>query len=425
MSDPQKMFRETLARGQERARQAVHADDVPDWYKVTAVAGARKATVHIYDAIGGWFGVDAQQMVSEINALDVDDIEVHINSPGGSAFDGIAIRNTLRQHEAKVTTVVDGLAASAASIIALAGDTVVMSGGSQMMIHDASGICMGNASDMRDVAVVLDKISNSLAEMYAAKAGGTTEDWRETMRAETWYTASEAVAAGLADRVDVDEPADEDATARFDLTFFAYAGREHAPAPLTPAVAAAQAQSSTRPGDGTLKPPAEPADNTNPYRKESAMSDTLLNGLRDRLGLTADAELTEDQALAALDEALAERAEPTNHTPPAGVVQLDQAQYEDLQAAAKEGREARAQQVADQRALTVDAAVKDGRIPPARREHWVAQLAADPGAVEVLNGLQPGTIPVAAAGYTGGVDEASDDDALLAKAGWGLSEKVA
>lgn len=193
--------------------------------------GGGTAALHIYGAIGGYWGeIDAATIVPAIRALDVAELEVYINSPGGDVWDGIAIRNAIRQHPAHVTTHVDGIAASAASFIAVAGDDVIMGDNAQLMIHDAWTIMLGNADDMREAADTLDLISQNIADMYARKAGGDTADWRALMKAETWYSDREAVDAGLADRVDSDEltPA---AAAAFSLSMFNYAGREAAPSP--------------------------------------------------------------------------------------------------------------------------------------------------------------------------------------------------
>ena len=219
------------------------------------------------DEIGYW-GVTAQDFVDELLAIDSKTIELHVNSPGGDVFDGIAIMNALADHPATVNVMVDGLAASAASYIALAGDTVRMNRASQMMIHDAAGMCWGNAADMESMKALLDRISDTIAELYSAKAGGTVEEWRDLMRAETWYSAAEAVEAKLADEAvagpkgadgDEDEEPDEDAeeadpdddesddesegddedddpSAKFAAAYarFTYAGRAQAPAPKTP-----------------------------------------------------------------------------------------------------------------------------------------------------------------------------------------------
>ncbi|WP_051797716.1 head maturation protease, ClpP-related [Streptomyces sp. NRRL S-337] len=212
-----------------------------DWYRITNL-GQSAAEVVIYDEIG-YFGVTAEDFMSELRDLDVSAITLRVNSPGGEIFDGIAIHNLLRSHRAYVTTYVDSLAASIASVIALAGDRVIMQPHSQMMIHDGSGLAIGNASDMRETADLLDRQSDNIAGIYAERAGGTPEEWRERMRAETWYTAAEAVAAGLADEVaetrqrpDAEPDQPEPALANsWDLSLFRYAGRSQAPDPAVPA----------------------------------------------------------------------------------------------------------------------------------------------------------------------------------------------
>ncbi len=198
------------------------------------------ASLHVYGVIGGFWGdVAAADIVPAIRALDVATLEVYINSPGGDVYEGIAIRNAIRQHPAHVVTHVDGLAASAASFIACAGDEVVMGENAELMIHDAWTIAMGNAEDMRQVGEDLDRVSDNIAAMYATKAGGEAADWRAVMKAEAWYSAAEAVAAGLADRAEGAEVAAEPAAAAaFDLSMFAHAGRHAAPAPFAPAALA-------------------------------------------------------------------------------------------------------------------------------------------------------------------------------------------
>ena len=199
------------------------------------VAGAT-ATLRLYDPIdswGGWWGVSAKEFTAALDELpeSVTTIELLINSPGGDVFEGIAILNALRRHQARVVAVVEGLAASAASLIAVGADEVVMGRNAELMIHDAWGICIGNAEDMTDMAANLGRISDNLARVYADKAGGDMEQWRAAMRAETWYSDVEAVDAGLADRVDERTVADDGAKARFDLSAFNYAGRAAAPSP--------------------------------------------------------------------------------------------------------------------------------------------------------------------------------------------------
>lgn len=169
------------------------------WYKIQNV-GQNQADMWIYDEIGGW-GITAQNLVAELSTLNVAQITVHVNSPGGDVFDGIAIMNSLRDHPANVTVVVDALAASIASVIAQAGNKIIMGRNSTMMIHNASGFAMGEGKDLRKMADLLDSTTANIASIYAERAGGTPKAWLAVMNEETWYSAEEAVAAGLADEV--------------------------------------------------------------------------------------------------------------------------------------------------------------------------------------------------------------------------------
>lgn len=155
----------------------------------------------IYDEIGGSWGVDASELVRDIGEITTEVIRVRINSPGGDAFDSIAIYNALVAHPAEVEVYVDSLAASGASIIAMAGDTITMMVGSQLMIHDAFSFERGNAASFRELADWLDQQSDNIATVYAARTDGDTPRWRGMMKAETWMFASEAVDLGLADAV--------------------------------------------------------------------------------------------------------------------------------------------------------------------------------------------------------------------------------
>jgi ATP-dependent protease ClpP protease subunit len=176
---------------------------IPWWSVRNADDSSDTTEVAVYEAIGGWWGMAASDFIADISKITTANIRVRINSPGGSVFDSIAIFNALVMHPANVITQVDSLAASGASIIAMAGDSIVMGVGSQMMIHDASGIELGNAAMMREMADFLDKQSDNIADIYAEKSRGetTAEEFRALMLAETWMTAKEAVESGLADEV--------------------------------------------------------------------------------------------------------------------------------------------------------------------------------------------------------------------------------
>lgn len=176
------------------------------WYDIKNLSGAA-VEVSIYDEIGYW-GVSAADFVTDLNGIKATDITLRINSPGGDVQDGLAMLNALRQHPANVHVIVDGWAVSAASFIAMAGDKVSMAPNAMMMIHDAAGMCYGNAADMHEMADLLAKHSDNIASVYARRAGGTVEDWRAVMQAETWYTDQEAVDAGLADEILGSEPSE-------------------------------------------------------------------------------------------------------------------------------------------------------------------------------------------------------------------------
>jgi ATP-dependent protease ClpP protease subunit len=228
-----------LQPGALRDRIPAFAAGRPPAWRMETDDTADSARIHLYGAIGGFWGdVLASDLVPRIRDITASTIELFINSPGGDVYDAIAIRNALRNHSARVVVTVDGLAASAATIVATGGDEIVMGNGAEMMIHEAWTIAIGSADDFRLVADDLDRICANIAQMYADKAGGDPDDWRALMRAETWYSADEAVEAGLADRTD--SAAERDAAAAFDLTVFAHAGRAHAPAPRrnTPAAQA-------------------------------------------------------------------------------------------------------------------------------------------------------------------------------------------
>lgn len=194
-----------------------------------------EVVLRLYDPIDSWggdWGVSSKEFATVLAQLptETSTIRLHINSPGGEVFEAVAILNQLRAHPANVVAVVDGLAASAASFLAAGADELIMGENSQLMIHDAWGITIGDATDMRKAGDLLDRLSNNIASIYAAKAGGTTEDWRTAMLAESWYSADEALSSGLADSIagePVDAPAAKDA-----LPEWKYSSRDEAPAPM-------------------------------------------------------------------------------------------------------------------------------------------------------------------------------------------------
>jgi ATP-dependent Clp protease protease subunit len=184
------------------------------WYDFRAQA--KGAEIIIYDEIGA-FGIPAKAFLDELKALGpVPELTLRINSPGGSVFDGVAIYNALKRHEARVTVWIDGIAASIASVIAMAGDEVVMPENAMLMLHDPSALVIGTAADMRAMAEALDKMKAGMVAAYRDKSGRDDAEIEALMAAETWLSADEAVSLGVADRVE----APVRMAAHFDLSRF-------------------------------------------------------------------------------------------------------------------------------------------------------------------------------------------------------------
>tara|TARA_R110000868_G_scaffold176896_1_gene414862 strand:- start:3496 stop:4179 length:684 start_codon:yes stop_codon:yes gene_type:complete len=184
------------------------------WFEVRN-ATATSADLFLYDEIGV-FGVTAADFITMLNGLKVRVLNVHINSPGGSVFDGLAIHNALNALPAEVVVYVDGIAASIASVIAMAGDEIIMAQNAMMMIHCPSCGVMGYAGDLRKQADVLDVLEGNLVSIYAARTGMAPDELRTAMQAETWFTAEQCKANGFCTSV----VAAKKIAAHFDLTAF-------------------------------------------------------------------------------------------------------------------------------------------------------------------------------------------------------------
>lgn len=190
------------------------SDVLAKWGETPMAADADSPnTISIYDVIGEDFwsggGFTAKRMGGALRAIGKNDVTVNINSPGGDMFEGIAIYNLLREHEAKVTVNVMGWAASAASIIAMAGDEIRMGLGTFMMVHNAWGGVVGNRHDMRDAAKIFDGFDAAIADIYEARTGMTRKGIESLMDAETFMGPSDAVKNGFADLIANDIKAPE------------------------------------------------------------------------------------------------------------------------------------------------------------------------------------------------------------------------
>ena len=193
------------------------------WNPGVKAASEDAASINIYEVIGEdpWTGggMTVKRVDGILRSIGNRDVIVNINSPGGDVFEGIAIYNRLREHQANVNVKVLGLAASAASIIAMAGDTIEIGASSFIMIHNAWVLAVGNRHDMREVADFLEPFDRALADVYVARTGQSLEDVQAAMDAETWFNGSTAVELGYADTLlpadaianDDPPPAEEDA----------------------------------------------------------------------------------------------------------------------------------------------------------------------------------------------------------------------
>ncbi len=197
--------------------------EVPGLAVRARVSAEAPAELMIYGRIGGggWFddGISANDVAAALREAGPGPINVRINSGGGDVFDGVAIHSLLARHPGTVTTYVDGLAASAASFIMLAGERVVASRNSMVMIHDAMTGVFGAKARLARALELLDKVSDNIADMYAEKAGEDVEFWRAKMEENgedgVWYTGQEALDAGLVDNVVSDDEDDDERVDNF------------------------------------------------------------------------------------------------------------------------------------------------------------------------------------------------------------------
>lgn len=393
----------------------------------------------IYGDIG--FEVHSKEIVSQLKDAN-GPVTVRVNSYGGDIYEGISIMNALRSYPGQVTAIVEGVAASAASVIAVCGATrTEVCPGAEIMVHLPWMSAPGNSDDLRKAADDLERTALSMADLYAEKAGGGQKLWLDMMRDETWFSAQEAVDAGLADAVEDGRVRAEPVVAASGRgPRFAYAGRSHAPTPKI------------------LK-----EDNDMAFMSEVA----------NRLGM-ADADLNEDSVLAALDETLAEQAEepateteqskvdeatetlaetqstvnekvtdeddtdegaethtldddegttavedgeagnpgegtaPAEDSDAAEVVTLNKAVYEDLlERAGRVDEHDRAELAQRAAALIDNDGIKAGRLLGWQREAWVERAVENFDATRAsLLSLSPGTVNVTERGVAGSADDA-------------------
>jgi ATP-dependent Clp endopeptidase proteolytic subunit ClpP len=189
-----------------------------NWYNIKNIAESNLAEVMIYDEIG-MYGVDAKSFINEIKSIPKDkSVLLRINSPGGSVIDGLAIYDAVSRLPQKVTSRIEGIAASMASVVALAADEVIMSENSLYMIHNVWGGEVGESDDLRKAADLMDKMGERLINIYVSKTGQSEEQIKSWMDEETWFNSSEAVEAGFISLVE--EPIK--LAAKFDINKYDY-----------------------------------------------------------------------------------------------------------------------------------------------------------------------------------------------------------
>jgi ATP-dependent Clp protease protease subunit len=234
-----------------------------------------EADLYVYDVVGdSWDGVTAKMFADDMKRVaSAKTLRIYINSPGGSVFDGVSIHNQLRRHKARKIVQIDGIAASIASVIAMAGDEIVAAPGSFVMIHNPWGLAIGEAADLRKVADSLDKVRGSIINVYTARTGQDAEKVAAMMDEETWMTAQEAVDLGFADRVSEDQ-AQLAALSRFDLSAFA-----HVPEPVKAAAEQPPPADAADADEGTRDAP--PAGKVHP-KILAARAELARRGIRKR-----------------------------------------------------------------------------------------------------------------------------------------------
>lgn len=179
------------------------------WYNIAA-SDVDTTDVMLYGDIGA-YAITAAQFARDFNAIATSKINLHINSGGGEIMEGLAIANTIKNHKAEVTCYIDSVAASIASVVAIACDKVVIASNAYIMIHNGRAtFAFGDSADLRRQADLLDKLTGGIAQAYADKSGKPVDDIKQKMADETWFDAAEALDYGLADEISEEEEEEEE-----------------------------------------------------------------------------------------------------------------------------------------------------------------------------------------------------------------------
>ncbi len=325
-----------------RKSQSEHID-----FRIQA-AENKPVQVYLYDVIG-WPFIEAQDLLYQVPS-GAKEIDVHLNTPGGDVFEGMAIYNYFRDHQAKINMKIDSLAASSGSLVAMSGDSISMAAASFLMIHNPWSMMIGDGDELRKEADLLDKISNIFADTYSSQSGKSRQEMLAAMKEETWYTPDEAIAAGLASEISEpggDSGGDQGGAVLFNLAVF-----QNTPQALTSTVS------------------RQARVNNNKSMEEDDM-DKKVRAILERLGLSKDA--TDEQAWAYLadidlekieakEEKQQVKAELEKIPAPQGVQPQDGGRQDpqvDPAQAAREAVKAERQRVADIKAAVQKAGLDD------------------------------------------------------------------
>jgi len=365
-----------------KIEQTIFPGNVPPkpWYMMQSTEDS--AEIEIFDVVGGWFGIEIGQFKKDFDKIkNKKEIKILINSPGGNVFDGMAIYNILAAHKSKITTEIIGIAASVASVIALAGITRNICQGTYFMIHDPTGLCIGTAADMRKMAEDLEKIAGQVANIYVKNSNLGKEEILQKMKEETWFTAEEAVEAGFADSV-IDYG--EMAALAFDISRF-----HNVPKEVKELTAAAKNRPIEKKSNQTGEITADQAIGTGPLPDKISAFDELE---KQNTELTENVKKLKDQITLRdekIDLLLSEKGE-----------------------LAKELADLKAERFKVEKHQVIEKALSKGKIIPRNRAAWEAQFDQDPAGIRaILEDMKP-VVDFKVYGTGAGGEEKDSDDTI-------------
>lgn len=375
------------------------------WYAIEQKE--ETAEISIFDEIGGWFGLTVKQFKQDFDAVKgAKHLKVLLNSPGGDVFDGMAVYNLLSGYREKISVEVLGVAASIASVIALAGKELVMGEGSYLMIHNPWGVSVGGASEMRKTADLLEKIAGQLATIYTNNSYLDRQKVQAAMNEETWYTAPEALEAGFADRV---EDHGQIAAMAFDFSKYQYRK-------LPQGLAAQQAPLDLQP-ETTNAPAASGGENHTQGGESMKTLEEILAALGE-LGVEEMAKITDEHRelvtrifqIAIPEPAPAPQADAQVQELTAKAVLLEErvsllaAEKQELE---QELANVRAERHVAAREALMAQALEAGKITPKNRAAWEKQFDADPEGTRGLLEAQEPVVDMRVLGTAAGGGELS------------------